>query len=74
MPPSMIEKSLLLLKNKAAPIPTSNGYADLYSSDSEDNPVFEEMVSNYKTVNSINAYSVVPPRLTIASTPNKAQK
>ena len=33
---------------------TSNGYVDLYSSDSDNDQVFEEMVSNDKTVNSIN--------------------
>ena len=41
-------------------MPISNGYANIYSSDSEDDPVFNEMVSNDKTVNSINIYYVVP--------------
>ena len=54
MPPDPPEKNLLLMPNQAAPMPTSNGYADIYSYDSEDDPVFEEMVINDKTVNSIN--------------------
>ena len=58
VPPSPPEKNLLLLKNQAAPMPTSNGYVDLYSSNSDNNPVFDEMVSNDKTVNSIHTYSV----------------
>ena len=35
-------------------MPTSNGYADIYSSDSDNTPMFKEMFSNDKTVNSIN--------------------
>ena len=60
MPLSTIENNLLLLTNQAVPMPISNGYANIYSSDSEDDPVFNEMVSNDKTVNSINIYYVVP--------------
>ena len=67
VPTAPIENNLLLLPNQAAPTSASNGYADIYSSDSEDKPVFKKMVSNYKTVKSINIYSVVPPRLTLAS-------
>ena len=74
VPPDPIEKNLLLLPNISAPITTSNGYSDLYLSDSEDDPVFEEMVSNDKTVNSINTYSVVPLNKTLASTPIKVLK
>ena len=44
VPPAPPEKNLLILPNQAEPIPTSNGYADIYSSDSEDEPVFKEMV------------------------------
>ena len=40
-PPDPIEKNLLLLPNQAAPIPTSNGYTDIYPSDLEDDPVFD---------------------------------
>ena len=68
MTPDPIEKNLLLLKNQSALMLTSNGYADLYSSDSEDEPVFEEMVST-NTINSINTYYVVPLNTTLASTP-----
>ena len=68
--PTTISKNVLLMPNQVAPIPTSIRYNDLYSSESEDDPVFEEMVSNYKTVNSINTYSIVPQLLTLASTPN----
>ena len=34
VPPALIEKNLPLLPNQAAPMPTYNGYVDLYSSDS----------------------------------------
>ena len=55
-------------------MPTSNGYADIYSSGSEDEPVFEEMVSNDNFINSINTYYVVPLNTTLASTSNKVLK
>ena len=74
VPPYPITKNVLLIPNQVAPIPTSNGYTNLYSYDSEDNPVFEEIFSNYKTVNSINTSSVVPQILTLASTPIKMLK
>ena len=51
-------------------MPTSNKYANLYSSDSEDEPVFEEIVSN-STINSINTYYVVPLNKILDSTPTK---
>ena len=60
MPPAPPEMNLLLLPNQAAPMPTSKRYVDLYSSESFEEPVFKEMVSNDKNVNSINTYSVVP--------------
>ena len=62
------------MPNHVAPIPTSNGYTDLYSSDSDDDPVFEEMTSDFKTVKSNNSYSVVPQLLSLASTPTKVPK
>ena len=49
---------------------TSNGYADLYSSDSEDELVFEEMIDS-KTLNPINKYSVVPLSNKLIRTPHK---
>ena len=74
MPPAPIEKNLLLMPNQAATMPTHNRYADLYHSGLEDNLVFEEMVSNDKTVNSINTYSVVPLNTTLARTPTTVLK
>ena len=56
--PAPIENNLLLLTKQALPMPTSNRYADLYSSDSEGEPVFKEM-DDSKTLNTINKYSVV---------------
>ena len=60
LPPAPIPKKVLLMPNRVAPIPTSNGYKDLYSSESNNDPLSEEMVSNFKAVKSINTYSVVP--------------
>ena len=74
MSPAPIENNLILMPKQAAPITTSNRYADIYSSDSEDDLVFKEMVSDYKTVNSINTHHIVPPHLTIARTPTKVLK
>ena len=53
---------------------TSNRYYNVYSLNSDKNPVFDEMVSNDKTANSINAYSVVSLNSTLASTPTKLIK
>ena len=64
--PGPPEKNLLLLPNQAAPMPTSNGYADIYSSDSDNEPLFDEMVSTDKTVNSIHTYYVVPLNSTLS--------
>ena len=69
VPPAPIEKNLLLLTNQAAPMPTSNRYADLYSSDS----VFEEMVDS-KTLNPINTYSVVALSKATIFTPHNVLK
>ena len=52
-PPDPIAKTVLLMPNHVAPIPTSNGYNNIYSLDSNDNPVFEEMVDG-KTLKPIN--------------------
>ena len=62
------------MTNQVAPITTSSGYTYPYSSDSEDDPVFKEMVSTYKTVNSINTYSVVTQHIPLAITPTKVLK
>ena len=72
-PPAPMANSVLLIPNRVNPTPTSNGYNYLYSSDSDDDPVFKEMVDS-KTIKSINKYIVVPPPLKIASTPTKALK
>ena len=73
MPQAPIANTVLLVPNRVAPIPTSNGYNDLYSLDSDDDPVFEEMVDS-KTLKPINTYSVVPQLFTLASTPTKVIK
>ena len=73
MPHAPIAKNVLLMPNRVAPIPTPNWYNDLYSLDSDDDPVFEEMVDN-KTLKPINKYFVVPQLLTLASTPTKVLK
>ena len=54
--------------------PTSNGYNYLYSSYSEDEPVFEEMVDSNSIIKPINTHTVVPPKLTLVSTPPKELK
>ena len=41
MPPYHPGKNLILLPNQSAQIPTSNGYANLYSFDPEGQPVFK---------------------------------
>ena len=41
-------KNVLLMPNRVKPIPTSNGYNNIYSLDSDEDPVFEEMVSKFK--------------------------
>ena len=74
VPTDPIEKNVLLIPNRVAPIPTSNRYNNLYSLESDDDPVFKEMVSNFITVRSINTYSVVPQLLTLASTPDVVLK
>ena len=64
-------KNLLLLPNQVAPGPLSNRYLYLYLSDSDNPPVFNEMVSSNNNLNPINTYSVVPPSVTLVSTPTK---
>ena len=54
VPSAPPEKNILLLPKQAVPMPTSNRYADIYSSDSDNDPVFEETVNKHKTVNYIN--------------------
>ena len=74
MTPSSIENEVLLMPNRAAPTPTSNGYKDIYSSESEDDPVFKEMVDSNPIIKTINTYIVVPPKLTLVSPPPKVLK
>ena len=73
VPPAPIENNLLLLPNQDAPMTTSNRYADFYSYDSEDEPVFVEMVGS-KTLNPITTYSVLPLSKTLISKPHKVLK
>ena len=61
------------MPNRVAPTPTYNRYNYIYSSDSDNNPVFEEMVGS-NSINPIITYIVVPPNLTIFSTPPKVLK
>ena len=73
VPPAPIVNTVLLMPNRVAPIPTSNGYKDLYFSDSDDNPILEGMVDS-KILKPINTYSVVPQPLKLASKPTKVLK
>ena len=73
MPPDLIEKNPLLLPDQSAPIRISNGYVDLYPSDSEDELVFEEIIDS-KTLNPINTYSVVHLSNILISTPHNVLK
>ena len=73
--PDSIYNVAFLTPNRAAPTPTYNGYNDIYSSESEDNPVFEEMVDSSPIIKTINTYTVIPPKLTLVSTsPNVLKK
>ena len=74
VPPDFIENAVLLMPNCADLTPTSNEYNGLYSSDSEDNPVLEEMVDSNLIIKIINKYIVVPPKLTLVNTPPKVLK
>ena len=71
--PYPIANTVLLMPNRVAPIPTSNGYNNLYSSYSDEDPVFEEMIDS-KSLKAINTYIVVHQPLTLASTPTKVTK
>ena len=72
--PSNQETNLLLLMNQVAPVPSLNGYTDLYLSDLDNAPVFEEIGSSDKNVNPINTYFVVTPIVALVSTPPKVIK
>ena len=74
MPPSPIVNNTLLMPNCVATRPTSDRYNDLYSSDSDNDTVFKETFSNFKTANSINPYSVLTQRLILSSTSTKVIK
>ena len=74
IPPALINNSVLLVPNCAAPPLNSNGYNDLYSSDSDKDPVFEEMVDSNPIIKTINTYIVVPPNLTLVRPPPKVLK
>ena len=74
MPTASIDNTVILMPSRTDPTPTSKGYNDLYSLDSEDDPVFKEMVDSNSVINPINTYIVVPPNLTLVSTPPKVLK
>ena len=74
VPTASIDNAVLLMPNHAAPTPTSNDYNDIYSSVSEYDPVFEEIVDSNYIINPINTYILVPPNLTLVSTPPKVLK
>ena len=71
IPPVLINNPVLLMPNRPAPTLTSNSYNDLYLSDSEEEPVFEEMADINPIVKTVNTYIVVPPKLTISSPTTK---
>ena len=74
IPPASINNSVLLMTNRPAPPLTSNGYNDIYSSDSEEDPVFEEMVDINYIVKTVNTYIVEPHKLKIVRPPTKLLK
>ena len=73
MPPAPIANTVIPMPNRAAPTPTYNGYKNIYSYDSDDNPVFKELVDS-NSIKPINTYIVVPPNLKLGSTPPKVLK
>ena len=64
------------LLNQAAPAPSYKGYADLYLSDPDNAPVFEEMVGDEvnKPINPISKYDVSPPVVVLKIIPYKVLK
>ena len=64
------------LLNQADPSPSYKGYADLYLSDPDNAPVFEEMVGNEvkKHINTISKYDVSPPVVVLNIIPYKVLK
>ena len=74
IPPTLRNHLVLLISNCPAPPLTSNGYNDLYSSYSEEDPVFEEMVNSNPMVNTVITYIFEPHKLTLVSPPTKVLK
>ena len=62
------------MPNQVAPVSSLKKYANLYSADSDNAPVFEKIVSSNKAAKLINTYVVVPPSVALVSTPNKVIK
>ena len=54
IPPDSINNSVLLMPHRPAPPLTSNGYNDLYLSDSEEDPVFEEILDSNPILKTVN--------------------
>ena len=73
VPLAPIANTFILMPNRVAPIPTSNGYNDLCSLYSDDEPVFKEIVDS-KNLDPINTFLVVPQPITLARTPTKVLK
>ena len=69
-----MNNGVLLMPNRAALTPTFNRYNDLYSSDSEDYPVFKELLDSNPIIKTINTYIVLPPKLTLVSPPPNVLK
>ena len=67
--PASINNSVLLMPNRTAPPLTYNGYNDIYSSDSEEDPVFKEMLDINPIVKTVNTYFVEPHKLTLVRPP-----
>ena len=69
-----INNSVLLMPNRPVQPLTSNGYNDLYSSDSEKYPVFKEMVDSNSIVKTVNIYFVEPHKVTLVRPSTKVLK
>ena len=73
VPPDPHKINLLLLPHQVARVSFLNGYSGLYSYDLDKDPVFQEIVSSNKTVNTINKYVWVPSSVALVSTPTKVK-
>ena len=62
------------MPNRPTPPLIYNGYNDLYSSNSEEYPVFKEMVDSNHVLKTFNTYLVEPHKLTLVRPPTQELK